>query len=126
MRWSVLQDRRVPALGNTAMALGVGAVVTIAIFVIISTVNIALVRADIIYKQGQQFDNQRNWTSSIELYRRALSARSTEDHYMLFLGRALLEQAKQAADDGPYKTAGRRNLDDVLALTPEAVSQAEP
>ncbi len=34
---------------------------TIAIFVIISTVNIALVRADIIYKQGQQFDNQRNW-----------------------------------------------------------------
>ena len=30
---------------------------------------------------------QGNWVSSIELYRRASSARRTEDHYMLFLGR---------------------------------------
>ena len=41
--------------------------------------------------------------NSIELYRRALATRKTEDHYMLFLGRALLEQAKQA------QPAGRRS-----------------
>jgi tetratricopeptide (TPR) repeat protein len=81
------------------------------------------VRADIIYKQGQQFDNQRNWVSSIELYRRALSARSTEDHYMLFLGRALLEQAKQATEEGAFALPETPTLGDVLALTPEAVGQ---
>ncbi len=121
--WSALRDRRVQSLGQAALSLGVGAVLTVVIFAIISTVNIALVRADIIYKQGQQFDNQRNWVSSIELYRRALSARRTEDHYMLFLGRALLEQAKLAPTDGAYKLPDSPTLGDVLSLTPEAVSQ---
>jgi tetratricopeptide (TPR) repeat protein len=121
--WSALRDRRLPSLGNPAMTLGVGAVMTIAIFVIISTVNIALVRADIIYKQGQQFDNQSNWASSIELYRRALGARQTEDHYMLFLGRALLEQAKLSKDTGAYNLPENATLDDVISLTPEAISQ---
>jgi tetratricopeptide (TPR) repeat protein len=105
------------------MTLGVGAVMTIAIFVIISTVNIALVRADIIYKQGQQFDNQSNWASSIELYRRALGARQTEDHYMLFLGRALLEQAKLSKDTGAYNLPENATIDDVISLTPEAIGQ---
>ena len=121
--WPALRERRLPAMGNAALSLGVGVVMTIAIFVIISTVNIALVRADIIYKQGQQFDNQRNWVSSIELYRRALNARRTEDHYMLFLGRALLEQAKQAPEEGAFKLPETPELGDVLNLTPEAVSQ---
>ncbi|MCC6454281.1 MAG: tetratricopeptide repeat protein [Caldilineaceae bacterium] len=121
--WSLLRERRLPTFGNAALSLGAGAVLTIAIFVIISTVNIALVRADIIYKQGQQFDNQRNWVSSIELYRRALNARRTEDHYMLFLGRALLEQAKLAPEEGAYTLPENPTLADVVNLTPEAVSQ---
>lgn len=121
--WGYLRDRRVPSMGNAALSLGVGAVMTVVIFAIISTVNIALVRADIIYKQGQQFDSQRNWVSSIELYRRALNARRTEDHYMLFLGRALLEQAKLAAEEGVYTLPETLTLADVLALTPEAVNQ---
>ena len=121
--WPVLRERRLATFGNAALSLGAGAVLAIAIFVIISTVNIALVRADIIYKQGQQFDNQRNWVSSIELYRRALNARRTEDHYMLFLGRALLEQAKQAPETGAYTLPETPALGDVLGLTPEAVSQ---
>jgi tetratricopeptide (TPR) repeat protein len=121
--WPMLRDHRLPSLSHAALSLGVGVVMTIAIFVIISTVNIALVRADIIYKQGQQFDNQGNWVSSIELYRRALNARRTEDHYMLFLGRALLEQAKQAKPEGAYKLPESPTLGDVLDLTPEAISQ---
>lgn len=121
--WSILRDRRLPTLGNPALALGVGTIATIIIFVIVSTVNIALVRADIIYKQGQQFDNQRNWLSSVELYRRALNARRTEDHYMLFLGRALLEQAKLAPDESAYTLPETLTLANVLELSPEAVSQ---
>ncbi|MCA9920538.1 MAG: hypothetical protein KC445_21435, partial [Anaerolineales bacterium] len=81
----------------------------------------ALVRADVIYKQGQQFDSQRNWLSSVELYRRALAARTTEDHYMLFLGRALLEQAKTVGNEGAYPFPENATVDDVLALAPEQV-----
>jgi tetratricopeptide (TPR) repeat protein len=121
--WAYLRDRRTPALGNAALSLGTGLVLTVVIFVIISTVNIALVRADIIYKQGQQFDSQGNWVSSIELYRRALNARRTEDHYMLFLGRALLEQAKQAPPEGAVSLSESPTLNEVLNLTPEAVGQ---
>lgn len=121
--WSSLRERRIPSMGNAALSLGTGVVAAIVIFVIISTVNIALVRADIIYKQGQQFDNQRNWVSSVELYRRALSARRTEDHYMLFLGRALLEQAKQSPEEGAFSLPETPTLVDVLNLTPEAISQ---
>ena len=122
--WQELQQaRRQPVFGNAALSLGVGALLAVGIFVIISTVNIALVRADIIYKQGQQFDAQGNWVSSIELYRRALNARRTEDHYMLFLGRGLLEQAKQAGDTGTFTLPEQPALADVLALTPETVGQ---
>jgi tetratricopeptide (TPR) repeat protein len=124
LAWSELrQPRRQPIFGNAALSLGVGALLAVAVFVIVGTVNIALVRADIIYKQGQQFDAQGNWVSSIELYRRALNARRTEDHYMLFLGRGLLEQAKQAGNEGTYTLPEQPTLADVLALTPEAVSQ---
>jgi tetratricopeptide (TPR) repeat protein len=121
--WSVLRERRMAALGNAALSLGAGVVLAIAIFAIISTVNIALVRADIIYKQGQQFDSQGNWVSSIELYRRALNARRTEDHYMLFLGRALLEQAKLSGAEGAVSLPENPTLNDVVSLTPEAVGQ---
>ncbi len=120
--WPALRERKVPALGRPALTLAVGAVLSVAIFAVISTVNIGLVRADIIYKQGQQFDAQGNWVSSVELYRRALNARRTEDHYMLFLGRALLEQAKRAPESGTFPLPADATLADVLELTPEAVS----
>lgn len=120
--WRWLRDQRMPYV-ERALAPVLGAALAVFVFVIIANVNISLVRADIIYKQGQQFDNQGDWVSSVELYRRALDARRTEDHYMLFLGRALLEQAKKAQPDGPYKLPEQPALRDVLALTPETVSQ---
>jgi tetratricopeptide (TPR) repeat protein len=60
--------------------------------------------------------------SSIELYRRALNARKTEDHYMLFLGRAFLERAKEVTD-GAYQLGSDPTIDDVLGLESEAVQQ---
>ena len=47
------------------------------------------------FKQGQQFDSQGNWLSSVNSTS-ALATRQTEDHYTLFPRRALLEQAKRA------------------------------
>ena len=120
--WPHLNERTLPAAKRGAISLLAGALLTVLIFFWISTVNVALVKADIIYKQGQQFDNQRNWVSSIELYRRALNARKTEDHYMLFLGRAFLERAKEVTD-GAYQLGSDPTIDDVLGLESEAVQQ---
>lgn len=121
--WPWLRSQRVQ-YGSRLLVSGVSAVVLAVItFLIIGNVNIGLVRADIIYKQGQQFDSQRNWVSSIDLYRRALRARTTEDHYMLFLGRALLEQAKQAEPEGTVALGAEVTFEDVLALSPEEVQQ---
>ncbi|GIK75404.1 MAG: hypothetical protein BroJett021_43920 [Chloroflexota bacterium] len=118
-----LRERTLPAAGRVWGAVGVGAAsIALAAF-LVYTVNVNLVKADIVYKQGQQFDSQGNWLSSVELYRRALAMRQTEDHYMLFLGRALLEQAKQAPATGATTLPENLTLDDVLALTPETVAQ---
>lgn len=121
--WPALQDRRLPAATRGAVSAAAGVVLAAVILFTINSVNIALVRADIIYKQGQQFDNKRDWITSIELYRRALNARHTEDHYMLFLGRALLEQAKQAAATETAILGENPKLSDVLALTPTETGQ---
>lgn len=119
--WPRLRER-ISFATRPAISLVAGMVMAVFVFFVISTVNVALVRADIIYKQGQQFDNQGNWVSSIELYRRALAARKTEDHYMLFLGRALLEQAKDVTAPGTYALPEAATVDDVLALTPDKIA----
>ncbi len=123
--WPRLTERALPTANRGAISLLVGALLAVLIFFWVSSVNVALVRADIIYKQGQQFDNQRNWVSSIELYRRALNARKTEDHYMLFLGRALLEHAKEVNDgaDKPYKLSSTPSIDEILELSTDAVQK---
>jgi len=121
--WPHLQERAMSFAKRPAIALATAVIAAIFFFSIISTVNVELVRADIIYKQGQQFDNRREWVSSIELYRRALATRKTEDHYMLFLGRALLEQAKSAGNEETYQFPDPANVDDVLSLTSSQVQQ---
>ena len=121
--WRHLRQPQRAWTGRGVVSLGAGALVAILVFAAISSVNVALVRADIFYKQGQQFDSNRDWVGSVELYRQALRVRSTEDHYMLFLGRALLEQAKQAPLEGTTRLPQDLTLDDVLALKPETVAQ---
>ncbi|MBK8051666.1 MAG: O-antigen ligase family protein [Anaerolineales bacterium] len=121
--WPWLRDRTLAVVGRPLWAAITGvAAAAVAIFFVI-TVNVNLVSADIIYKQGQQFDQANNWISSIELYRRALASRKTEDQYMLFLGRALLEQAKVAQTTGTYALPETATLDDVLRLTSDQVAQ---
>lgn len=120
--WPWLRDRRLAVAGRPVLSLVAATAGAIVVFALVNTVNVQLVRADIIYKQGQQFDGQRNWVDSIELYRRALASRATEDHYMLFLGRALLEQAKLVQNmQGTAGFPANPTLDDVLNLRPETI-----
>ncbi len=121
--WPVLRESSVRIGGRLTASAGAAIVAAFLLFGVVSNINTALVRADVIYKQGQQFDSQANWLSSVELYRRALAARTTEDHYMLFLGRALLEQAKQTPVEGQSILSADPNLNDVLALAPTDISR---
>jgi tetratricopeptide (TPR) repeat protein len=121
--WPWLRGRDVPVVRRPLWAGMAGALGAVLVLFLVVTVNVNLVKADIVYKQGQQFDQQGNWLSSIELYRRALATRVTEDQYMLFLGRALLEQAKQAPVEGAYTLPAQATLRDVLDLSPDEVTQ---
>ncbi len=107
----------VPRAGRLAIGLGAGALATVVIFFVISSVNLSYIRADVIYKYGQNYDKQGQWVDSINLYSRALTARETEDHYMLFLGRSLLERAKEAPLEGTVALGAEPSVSDVLKLS---------
>jgi tetratricopeptide (TPR) repeat protein len=75
--------------------VGVGLGLVALLFIL--NVNISLVRADIIYKQGQAYDSARRYDESVFLYEKAIDEQPAEDYYHLFLGRAQLERARQAS-----------------------------
>jgi tetratricopeptide (TPR) repeat protein len=74
----------------------VGVVLTLLALVLIFTVNVSLVRADIIYKQGQAYDAAKRYDESTRLYELAIQEEPREDYYYLFLGRAQLEKARES------------------------------
>ncbi len=87
-----------------------------ALFVIVF-VNLSLIQADIIYKVGQAYDKAQQYESAIYLYRKAIAKQPREDYYYLFLGRALLEQARKATDADVQQT--------YLARAEEALLRAQ-
>jgi hypothetical protein len=91
------------------------------VFLIVS-VNINLVMADIVYKQGQQFDSQGNWVSSVELYVARWPRARPKTTTCSSWGARLLEQANRRRWTGAATLPETLTLDDVLALTPD-VSQ---
>lgn len=91
-----------------------GVLLSVTVYFIIGSVNIAHVRADIFYKQGQNFDSAGAWVESSDLYRRALAVRPAEDYYMLFLGRSLLERATHAPKRDSVTFTADPTLQDVL------------
>ncbi|MFW6068539.1 MAG: O-antigen ligase family protein [Chloroflexota bacterium] len=81
------------------------AVVLVAALFLITTTNLRIIQADIIYKQGRPLDNQASsandpqaWEAPIALYEHAIDLAPVEDFYYLFLGRAYLEQSAVATD----------------------------
>jgi len=81
-----------------AVAAGIGLAGLAAALALIIAVNINLVAADIVFKLGQNSDNRRDWRSSVVFYTMAVARQPEQDHYRLFLGRALLESARQTTD----------------------------
>ncbi len=79
-------------MGSAALALLVAA----AVFAWFA--NIVPVRADMVYKQGLQYDGVQNWGQAAVRYELASEMAPSQDYYLLFAGRARLEQAREAGD----------------------------
>ncbi|MCA1554245.1 MAG: tetratricopeptide repeat protein, partial [Chloroflexi bacterium] len=83
--------------------------------------NLDSIRADIYYKQGLNFDSNRQWDGSITMYREAINLAPDQDFYYLFYGRAYLEKAKTVADSrqrSDLLETARKNLIRARDLNP--------
>ncbi|MCD6289745.1 MAG: tetratricopeptide repeat protein, partial [Anaerolineae bacterium] len=97
--WWQEREHERPTPVYNSWASPVIALMTIVILVpVILHVSINPIRADVLFKQAQQFDGEHRWANSILLYQRALDLAPKEDYYYLFLGRAQLEQARAIKD----------------------------
>ena len=114
--WRPNADRRRTSTGKTLAAAGGALLASAVAFLIVSNVNIAQVRADVYYKQGQIYDNAGNWEVSADLYRRALAVRPAEDYYMLFYGRSLLAKVSDAPVQGSHFQPADLTLTDALGI----------
>ena len=123
LAWGTLAEARRAWLGRGLATAGATALLSATVFYIIGNVNIAQVRADVFYKQGQSFDAAGAWVESADLYRRALAVRPTEDYYMLFLGRSLLERATDAPRESASLLPSEPSLEDILNLDAESIAR---
>jgi tetratricopeptide (TPR) repeat protein len=60
--------------------------------------NLLPIRADIIYKQADPWDRDRQWQVAVPHYEKAIELTPREDFYYLYLGRAYLEYASSLQD----------------------------
>lgn len=83
--------------------------------------NVLPIQADVIYKQGLQYDATLDWEQAAAAYELASARAPYEDYYLLFAGRARLEQARAAVDaaqrNGLFEEAIAR-LDQARVLNP--------
>ncbi|MHB1318918.1 MAG: tetratricopeptide repeat protein, partial [Anaerolineae bacterium] len=96
-------------------------ILLVGVSVVVWKVNVQPIRADVIYKQGLRHDAAIEWEQAAAAYELASAEAPYEDYYLLFAGRARLEQARAATDaaqrDGLFQAAIAR-LEQARALNP--------
>ncbi len=73
-------------------------VLVVLVSAVVVETNLQPIQADIIYKQADPYDRQKQWQVAIEHYKRAIELVPNEDFYYLYLGRAYLELASSLDD----------------------------
>ena len=95
---------------------------TAGVALLIFATNVNVVKADIYYKQAWVGYHQRKqYDPAILLYERALNLAPDQDHYYLFLGKALLEKAEKLSDPAqrePLFERSRKVLERARELNP--------
>jgi tetratricopeptide (TPR) repeat protein len=90
--------------------------------VIMNQTNLKVIRADIVYKQGEEWSRQRQWDIAIAHHKRALELAPNEDFYYLWAGSAYLEKSKSAPAQGCIIT-GKPDISGVLSMSVEQTAQ---
>ncbi|MFZ5918882.1 MAG: tetratricopeptide repeat protein [Chloroflexota bacterium] len=84
--------------------------------------NVNVIRADIIFKQGEVTDRSRLWSASVQVYQHAIDVAPNEDYYYLFVGRAYLEWARDSSLEPTQRLAileeCRKALEKARSLNP--------
>ena len=70
--------------------------------------NLLPIRADVIYKQADPWDKDRQWQVAVPHYEKAIELAPREDFYYLYLGRAYLEYASSLQDPAQQDYALRQ------------------
>ncbi|MHB1355933.1 MAG: O-antigen ligase family protein [Anaerolineae bacterium] len=83
-----------PRSSGSAWTLVVGIVLVVIAGIVIDNANMRIIKADIVYKQGQRYDEAQDWNSAIQVYSEAVGITPKEDFYWLFYGRVLMERAR--------------------------------
>ncbi len=119
---SLLLGRRLPIRWATPW----GAIATVPLFLIalfiMNQTNLKVIRADIIYKQGEEWSRQKQWDLAIAHHKRALELAPNEDFYYLWVGSAYLEKAKTAPPEGCFITA-QPDISGVLGMSIDQTAQ---
>lgn len=99
-----------PRTSGSAWALGVGIVLLVVAGIVIDNANIRIIKADIVYKQGQRYDEAGDWNNAVQVYGEAVSITPKEDFYWLFYGRVLMERARADSNLSIRETYMKRTL----------------
>jgi tetratricopeptide (TPR) repeat protein len=93
-------------------------VLTVLVSAVIVETNLQPIQADIIYKQADPYDRQKQWLVAIEHYKHAIELVPKEDFYYLYLGRAYLEYAS-SLDSPPVRETVMRETEQTLTQARE-------
>ena len=92
----LLIGRQLPKRWATPWGAMAAPVLLVVALLIMNQTNLRVIRADIIYKQGDEWGRQKQWDIAIVHHKRALELAPNEDFYYLWAGSAYLEKAKTA------------------------------
>jgi tetratricopeptide (TPR) repeat protein len=93
--------------------------------VLIVTVNANIVRADVHYKQGLNWDDAQQWDASVALYEESIRLAPEQDWYHLFLARGILEKIKSLESNEGRVSFESQDIDDFLHLSVQEVASLD-
>jgi tetratricopeptide (TPR) repeat protein len=120
--FALTREARLPrSFGHWASLATFGVLMVCATGLIFST-NINIVRADIYYKHGLNWDNAQQWDISMAVYEESMRLAPKQDWYYLFMARAILEKVKTLSAQQEGISLQPETVNDFLLLTPQEVA----
>ncbi|NIN68266.1 MAG: tetratricopeptide repeat protein [Anaerolineae bacterium] len=119
---ALITERRLPRAFGHWPSMAILIVLMASAAVLILSTNVNIVRADIHYKQGLNWDGAEQWDASIALYEESMRLAPEQDWYHLFAARAILEKARTLRGQEGGVAFEPDTMEDFLRLAPQEVA----